>query len=44
MIERGLYQLVSAALEQEAERLLEAVTDVVWRTLYDGYRGGSLRR
>jgi AcrR family transcriptional regulator len=38
MIERGLYELVSPAADAEAERLLEAVTDVVWRTLYAGFR------
>ena len=38
MIERGLYQRVSPARDPEAEKLLDAVTDVVWRTLYAGYR------
>jgi TetR/AcrR family transcriptional regulator, ethionamide resistance regulator len=38
MIERGLYQLVSPANGAEAESLLETVTDIVWRTLYDGFR------
>ena len=39
MIERGLYELVSPARGAEAERLLGAVTDVVWRALYEGFRG-----
>jgi AcrR family transcriptional regulator len=38
MDERGLYQVVSRADDREAERLLGALTDIVWRTLYAGYR------
>lgn len=38
MHERGLHKLVSRAGTAEAERLLGALTDVVWRTLYEGYR------
>lgn len=38
MIERGLYQLVSPADDREAERLLDTLTDLVWRALYAGYR------
>lgn len=34
MLERGLYQLVSPAGEQEAERLLAALTELIWRALY----------
>jgi AcrR family transcriptional regulator len=38
MLERGLHQLVGPAGADETERLLEALTDIVWRTLYEGYR------
>jgi len=38
MIERGLYQLVSPAGSREAERLLDSLTHLVWRSLYAGYR------
>ncbi|HEX6388891.1 MAG TPA: TetR/AcrR family transcriptional regulator [Solirubrobacteraceae bacterium] len=38
MHERGLHQLVTPAAPAEAEKLLDALTDVVWRTLYAGYR------
>ena len=38
MIERGLYQLVSPASDREAARLLDSLTDLVWRALYAGYR------
>lgn len=38
MHERGLQQLVSPADDAEARRLRKALTGVVWRTLYDGYR------
>jgi AcrR family transcriptional regulator len=38
MHERGLYQLVAPAEEAEAEDLLETMTDIAWRTLYEGYR------
>ena len=38
MIERGLYQLVSQAGDREAARLLDSLTDLVWRALYAGYR------
>lgn len=44
MTERGLYQLVSAAGDEEGAQLLEALTDVVWRTLYDGHRGARRAR
>ncbi len=40
MIERGLYQLVSPADEREAKRLLDSLTDLIWRALYAGYRPG----
>jgi AcrR family transcriptional regulator len=38
MLERGLHQLVGPAHADEAEHLLESLTDIVWRTLYQGYR------
>jgi AcrR family transcriptional regulator len=38
MAERGLYQLVSSASNAESERLLTALTDVTWSTLYAGTR------
>jgi len=38
MFERGLYQVVSAAEEDAVEGWIESVSDVVWRTLYEGYR------
>jgi AcrR family transcriptional regulator len=34
MAERGLYQLVAPAGKAETERLLPALTDIVWNTLY----------
>ena len=34
MLERGLYQLVHPADEDEAELLLDAATDLVWNALY----------
>lgn len=34
MLKRGLYQLVHPADETEAERLLDAATDLVWNALY----------
>jgi AcrR family transcriptional regulator len=34
MAERGLYQLVAPADRQTAERLLTALTDITWNTLY----------
>jgi len=38
MHERGLYQMVGQASAAEVRRLLDAMTDLVWRTLYAGYR------
>ena len=38
MVERGLYQLVTPADPEEAELLLDAITDVIWRVFYAGYR------
>ena len=34
MIERGLYQLVGSADEQEVERQLDALTEIIWRVIY----------
>jgi AcrR family transcriptional regulator len=39
MHERGLHQLVGRAEESDVEHLLASLTDIVWRTLYQGYRG-----
>lgn len=36
MLERGLYQLVAPADDDEADNLLDSVTDVLWRILYEG--------
>lgn len=36
MIERGLHQMIVPATASEASRLLRALTDVVWFSLYDG--------
>lgn len=38
MAERGLNQLVADASDEEAGRLLAALTDIVWNTLYEGTR------
>lgn len=37
MLERGLYQLVAPASKAESKRLLDTVTDIAWRTLYEGH-------
>jgi TetR/AcrR family transcriptional regulator, ethionamide resistance regulator len=34
MIERGLYQLIGGADGDETDRLLDALTDIVWRVIY----------
>jgi hypothetical protein len=34
MIERGLYQLVGSADEQEVESQLDSLTEIVWRVVY----------
>lgn len=34
MLERGLHQLVRPADDRRADRLLDAMTELVWRTLY----------
>jgi AcrR family transcriptional regulator len=38
MAERGLYQLVAPANDAAIERLLDAITDITWNTLYAGAR------
>lgn len=38
MLDGGLYELFTTDEADEAEKLVDAVTDVIWRTLYDGYR------
>jgi TetR/AcrR family transcriptional regulator, ethionamide resistance regulator len=38
MAERGLYQLVAPANPAAIERLLDAITDITWNTLYAGTR------
>jgi TetR/AcrR family transcriptional regulator, ethionamide resistance regulator len=38
MAERGLYQLVAPASGAAVERLLDAITDITWNTLYEGTR------
>jgi AcrR family transcriptional regulator len=38
MAERGLNQLVADASEDECERLVDALTDILWNTLYEGTR------
>jgi TetR/AcrR family transcriptional regulator, ethionamide resistance regulator len=38
MAERGLYQLVAPASGAAIDRLLEALTDITWNTLYAGAR------
>ena len=34
MFERGLYHLIGGADDDETERLLDALTDIVWRVIY----------
>jgi TetR/AcrR family transcriptional regulator, ethionamide resistance regulator len=44
MIERGLYQLVGAADDEEVECQLDALTEIVWRVVYlSGREAGSRR-
>jgi AcrR family transcriptional regulator len=38
MIDAGLYALVAPAGGRETKKLLDALTDIVWRTLYEGHR------
>ncbi|ORV54550.1 hypothetical protein AWC05_18340 [Mycobacterium florentinum] len=44
MIERGLYQLVGAADDEEVERQLDALVEIVWRVVYLSGRGAATRR
>ncbi|PTL60155.1 TetR/AcrR family transcriptional regulator [Paraconexibacter algicola] len=37
MHERGLYQMVPSASAREVHKLLDAMVDLVWRTLYAGF-------
>jgi len=38
MFERGLYQVVSLAPEKAVKGWIDSVTEIVWRTVYEGYR------
>jgi TetR/AcrR family transcriptional regulator, ethionamide resistance regulator len=38
MAERGLHQLVSGASDDEANHLVDTLTEIVWNTLYEGTR------
>jgi hypothetical protein len=38
MIERGLYRLIGGADDEEVERELDALTDIIWRVVYLGAR------
>jgi AcrR family transcriptional regulator len=38
MAERGLHQLVADASEEESDRLVDSLADIVWNTLYEGTR------
>jgi AcrR family transcriptional regulator len=44
MIERGLYQLVGSADDEEVERQLDALTEIVWRVVYLSGRAAAGRR
>jgi AcrR family transcriptional regulator len=41
MLERGLYQMVAPAGPDKAEQLLNALTGLVWRMLYEGHHTSS---
>jgi TetR/AcrR family transcriptional regulator, ethionamide resistance regulator len=41
MIERGLYQLVGTADDEEVERQLDALVEIVWRVVYLSGGGAS---
>ena len=43
MIERGLYQLVGTADDDEVERQLDSLVEIVWRVVYLSGRGGPSR-
>ena len=38
ILDRGLYDLVTPGSPEETDALLEALAEIVWRTLYAGYR------
>jgi AcrR family transcriptional regulator len=44
MIERGLYQLVGAADDEEVECQLDALVEIVWRVVYLSGRGAARRK
>ena len=44
MIERGLYQLVGTADDEEVEHQLDALTEIVWRVVYLSGREAPSRR
>jgi TetR/AcrR family transcriptional regulator, ethionamide resistance regulator len=44
MIERGLYQLVGAANDEEVECQLDALVEIVWRVVYLSGRGAAGRK
>jgi TetR/AcrR family transcriptional regulator, ethionamide resistance regulator len=43
MIERGLYQLVGNADDDEVERQLDSLVEIVWRVVYLSGRGAASR-
>jgi TetR/AcrR family transcriptional regulator, ethionamide resistance regulator len=43
MIERGLYQLVGTADDDEVERQLDSLVEIVWRVVYLSGRGAPSR-
>ena len=43
MIERGLYQLVGTADDDEVERQLDSLVEIVWRVVYLSGRGAASR-
>ena len=43
MIERGLYQLVGTADDEEVERQLDSLVEIVWRVVYLSGRGATSR-
>jgi hypothetical protein len=44
MIERGLYQLVGRADDEEVERQLDSLVEIVWRVVYLSGRAAAGRR
>ncbi|ORW23600.1 hypothetical protein AWC19_11015 [Mycobacterium palustre] len=43
MIERGLYHLVGTAHDEEVERQLDALVEIVWRVVYRSGEGAATR-